>query len=63
MFTEILQEQTTTETIQSHFSRLARKLDLKSQLIDNCQMRHLGQCKPSHDKYRRMHALLMDKAY
>jgi hypothetical protein len=40
---EILREQTSTEIIQSHVSRLARKLYLKRQLSNKPQIRLLGQ--------------------
>jgi hypothetical protein len=55
-----LHEQTGMETIQTHVSRIATKLYLKSQLSDNPQIRQLGQYKPIHDKHKRPRALLTD---
>ena len=57
---DTLHEQTGIETIQTHVSRIATKLYLKSQLSDNSQIRQLGQYNPIHDKHKRPRTLLKD---
>jgi hypothetical protein len=57
---ETLHEQTGIETIQTHVSRIAKKLYLKSQSSENPQIRQLGQYNPIHDKHKRPRALLTD---
>jgi hypothetical protein len=57
---ETLHEQTGMETIQTHVSRIATKLYLKSQLSDNPQIRQLGQYNPIQNKHKRSCALLTE---
>jgi hypothetical protein len=59
---ETLHEEAGIETIQTHVSRIATKLYLKSQLSDNPQIRQLGQYNPINDEHKRPRVLLMDRS-